>query len=585
MIVEMKKINETSTNEVIIYESGNPVLKVETGTTLKVIKLLYEAEYDRKSQILGVRPKQFSEGIPCIVTLDESKLNELTYDILVSDEGNEKSSQSSDDEETTTSRCIDCSRETWKTKRFTNVGMNTEISINPLNELDGDFLAQNEQKMSNKPQSPSPTLSNDETPRSNVNASLSKSLTPVTSLPSYSATAQKDYLIPFPTSVQNGNHHKETDRDRSRSSPSPTFGLDVYNAHYGTARYPLRSSLEPMHYEHFMPSHAWAIARSRYGHNRSPHHDHHSPDARRSPSRRSRSPISPRTGEGYPLHYHSMRDKHMHMLHQPLYERHAHHREGHRVPIHYEHTDETHYPAVNRDKMFLRHGNEHEVPPTLADFSVKNEKALRVVQPAEEPPVFVLPNDYDVVSGIDPRLASLQERRVKSPLNMTSKEKDLVKNEASTQVDVAKEERQSPQNSNGSESPKEGSGSPDSSTNGPQKLYCKICNSVFPTKSLLYKHLRGHTSDEKPFKCSECGQGFTLSSNLRQHRIIHRGYKPFQCEFCGKKFMRSNVYKQHRRIHTGEEMHKCSLCPSEFLQKYALLKHMKKNHDIDAVDN
>lgn len=68
----------------IIYESGNPVLKVETGTTLKVIKLLYEAEYDRKSQILGVRPKQFSEGIPCIVTLDESKLNELSYDILVS---------------------------------------------------------------------------------------------------------------------------------------------------------------------------------------------------------------------------------------------------------------------------------------------------------------------------------------------------------------------------------------------------------------------------------------------------------------------------------------------------------------------
>ena len=146
----------------------------------------------------------------------------------------------------------------------------------------------------------------------------------------------------------------------------------------------------------------------------------------------------------------------------------------------------------------------------------------------------------------------------------------------------------SPQNSN-SCSPTSMQGENESpnttETGNAQKLYCKICHKVFGTKSLLYKHLRGHTSDEKPYKCQECGQGFTLSSNLRQHRIIHRGYKPFQCEFCGKKFMRSNVYKQHRRIHTGEEMYKCSLCPSEFLQKYALVKHMKKQHDVDTGDS
>lgn len=60
------------------------MLKVETGTTLKVLKLLYEAEFEKKAQILGVRPKQYVEGMPCIVTLDDSKLNELSYDILVS---------------------------------------------------------------------------------------------------------------------------------------------------------------------------------------------------------------------------------------------------------------------------------------------------------------------------------------------------------------------------------------------------------------------------------------------------------------------------------------------------------------------
>ena len=68
----------------IIYESGNPVLKVESGTTLKVLKLLYGAEHERKQQILGVRPKNNTEGIPCIITLDESKLSDVSYDVLIS---------------------------------------------------------------------------------------------------------------------------------------------------------------------------------------------------------------------------------------------------------------------------------------------------------------------------------------------------------------------------------------------------------------------------------------------------------------------------------------------------------------------
>lgn len=57
---------------------------MESGTTLKVLKLLYGAEQEKKQEILGVRPKNFADGIPCIITLDESKLNDVSYDILVS---------------------------------------------------------------------------------------------------------------------------------------------------------------------------------------------------------------------------------------------------------------------------------------------------------------------------------------------------------------------------------------------------------------------------------------------------------------------------------------------------------------------
>ena len=58
------------------------MLRVEKGTTLGVLKLLHEAE-NGPHKILGVRPQKSSDVMPCIITLDESKLTEPIYDILV----------------------------------------------------------------------------------------------------------------------------------------------------------------------------------------------------------------------------------------------------------------------------------------------------------------------------------------------------------------------------------------------------------------------------------------------------------------------------------------------------------------------
>ena len=67
----------------MIYESGSVVLKVEVGTTLEVMKLLYESEQSQPcDQIIGVRPRK-SNGIPCIVTLQDSKLEENSYDVIL----------------------------------------------------------------------------------------------------------------------------------------------------------------------------------------------------------------------------------------------------------------------------------------------------------------------------------------------------------------------------------------------------------------------------------------------------------------------------------------------------------------------
>lgn len=73
--------------QVVIYESGKPVLKVESGTTLEVLKLLYHSENEACAvdNIIGVRPryaKNESPGIPCIVTLKDTKLEENAYDVI-----------------------------------------------------------------------------------------------------------------------------------------------------------------------------------------------------------------------------------------------------------------------------------------------------------------------------------------------------------------------------------------------------------------------------------------------------------------------------------------------------------------------
>ena len=204
-----------------------------------------------------------------------------------------------------------------------------------------------------------------------------------------------------------------------------------------------------------------------------------------------------------------------------------------------------------------------------------------------EPPVYVLPNDFDLQRDrVEPHIITYHSPKGEpgegSPNN--DEHNELPKDDSKPRTMPPEDERDSPVSDASSGKSTTDENTPVPNTPNDQQLACKICKQYFPTKSTLYKHLRGHSSDEKPFKCMECGQGFTLSSNLRQHRIIHRGYKPFQCEYCGKKFMRSNVYKQHRRIHTGEQMHKCDHCPSEFLQRYALIKHKKKAHNVETFD-
>ena len=56
-----------------------------------------------------------------------------------------------------------------------------------------------------------------------------------------------------------------------------------------------------------------------------------------------------------------------------------------------------------------------------------------------------------------------------------------------------------------------------------KKHKCKICDKRFTRPSSLQTHMYSHTG-EKPYACEAegCGRHFSVVSNLRRHRKVHK---------------------------------------------------------------
>ena len=62
------------------------------------------------------------------------------------------------------------------------------------------------------------------------------------------------------------------------------------------------------------------------------------------------------------------------------------------------------------------------------------------------------------------------------------------------------------------------------SSNTQKKHKCKVCDKRFTRPSSLQTHMYSHTG-EKPFACTVegCGRHFSVVSNLRRHKKVHKG--------------------------------------------------------------
>ena len=87
----------------------------------------------------------------------------------------------------------------------------------------------------------------------------------------------------------------------------------------------------------------------------------------------------------------------------------------------------------------------------------------------------------------------------------------------------------------------------------------------FDKLSKYKAHLKTH-EDDKPYRCPQCSQTYTIPENLRLHIAIH-DENNLTCPECDKSFSRLASFKQHLTIHVREELFVCQECSDEFPSK------------------
>ncbi|XP_059751598.1 zinc finger protein 236 isoform X6 [Balaenoptera ricei] len=129
-----------------------------------------------------------------------------------------------------------------------------------------------------------------------------------------------------------------------------------------------------------------------------------------------------------------------------------------------------------------------------------------------------------------------------------------------------------------------------------ENLICSECGDEFTLQSQLAVHMEEHRQElaaSRTHACKACGEGFETPPQLKEHMKTHykvrvsstRSYSrnidrsgfTYSCPHCGKTFQKPSQLTRHIRIHTGERPFKCSECGKAFNQKGALQTHMIKH--------
>ncbi|XP_057280372.1 zinc finger protein 79-like [Pezoporus wallicus] len=107
---------------------------------------------------------------------------------------------------------------------------------------------------------------------------------------------------------------------------------------------------------------------------------------------------------------------------------------------------------------------------------------------------------------------------------------------------------------------------------------CTECGKSFKGCPRLLNHMRTHTR-VRMFECVECGKSFSRKASLVLHQRVHTGEKPYKCKECEKTFGRASNLTAHHKTHTKKKAFSCTTCRKSFSGSAALFHHQKVHMD------
>ncbi|KAG8512612.1 LOW QUALITY PROTEIN: PR domain zinc finger protein 5, partial [Galemys pyrenaicus] len=125
---------------------------------------------------------------------------------------------------------------------------------------------------------------------------------------------------------------------------------------------------------------------------------------------------------------------------------------------------------------------------------------------------------------------------------------------------------------------------------------CPQCESSFTSEEILSEHLQTlhqKPTEEKEFKCKNCGKKFPVKQALQRHFELHqetcRGDARFVCKAgsCGKRLKSRSALRRHQEnVHEGDPKKKllCSVCNKKCSSASSLQEHRKIHEVFDCQE-
>ena len=114
-----------------------------------------------------------------------------------------------------------------------------------------------------------------------------------------------------------------------------------------------------------------------------------------------------------------------------------------------------------------------------------------------------------------------------------------------------------------------------------KRFSCETCGNLFVSRSLLARHLLGHTraSLKKTFSCKFCGERFS-KTKLKEHFLLsHSDQLSFPCDTCGKRFMTQQSLNTHYHTHEDTSF-SCKTCKKTLNSQASLTNHLRSHAEI-----